>query len=256
MCTLVLAYQVHPQYPLLVAANREEFFDRPTGACQILDADVGAVGGRDLRAGGTWMGVTRDGFFAALTNQRPETAVDEKRASRGALIMELLRQGRDSRSYVQSLHAQEYNPCNLVFGTAEGVHIAYIRDENPEPELVDLTPGVHVLPNGRLNDPAFPAVARATELYQEFAEEDWSGLSLGCQRLLADRTTPAVVPDRNLPFDADVIREISRICVRTPLFGTRSATIVALQKDEVAHYLYCEGPPDQHGFDERLDLFQ
>ncbi len=256
MCTLVLAFQTHPEYPLIVAANREEFFDRPTSGCQILDADIGAVGGRDLRAGGTWMGVRRDGFFVALTNQRPEKPADGARSSRGELVMNLLRQGQGSRTYLETLDSGQYNPCNLVFGTAEAVHIAYIRDGRAQPELVDLTPGIHVLPNGRVNDLAFPSVTRATGIYQEFADREWPELSLGCQRLLADREAPKVVPDRGLPFPPDVIREISRICVRTPLFGTRSATIVALQKDAVAHYLYCDGPPDQNVFEDRLDLFQ
>ena len=88
MCLIVFAWRAHPEYPLVVAANRDEFFDRPTAAAQWWGEESQWLGGRDLRAGGTWMGISRNGRFAALTNYRDPSEKKPGAPSRGGLVSE------------------------------------------------------------------------------------------------------------------------------------------------------------------------
>ena len=91
MCTILAFHRVHPDASLVIAANRDEFYARPTAPPHLLDAERHIYGGKDLQAGGTWLGVTPDGLFVAVTNQRTLTPPDPSRHSRGELVLQALR---------------------------------------------------------------------------------------------------------------------------------------------------------------------
>ncbi len=230
MCTLVVLHRVHPEYPVVLAANRDELFARQTEGPQILVDAPRVVGGRDVVAGGTWLGLTPSGFFVAVTN-RAGAAPQPGLLSRGALVVELLRRGEteSAEAWLRAQDPARYNPFNLMYGDASGVRVAYARGEQLHTGDVPL--GVHVLPNGRLDSPRFEKTAHIQSLLAEPAP-NWDGLARQLKSALAD----------------------DLVCVRTPFYGTRSACLVALRPGGVAFYLHADGVPGVAPFEDHTWL--
>src|SRR5579884_1622418 len=149
MCVLLLFFQVHPEVPLIVAANRDEYYARPASGPEALALSPRVVGGRDLRAGGTWMGVSERGFFAGLTNLRTLGPPEPARRSRGAIVMRALAIGSvaDVESWIAAEDARAYNPFNLVFGDANALRIACAQEGDARARVTPLGPGAHVITN-------------------------------------------------------------------------------------------------------------
>ncbi len=261
MCTIVALHGVREDYPLVLATNRDEFYARATaGPTRLLD-DPSTVGGRDLRAKGTWMGVTRDGLFVGVTNQRTLRAPDPQKRSRGALVIDALklREPEAIRSLVGTLDGRDYNSFNLMFGRAGALYAAYGREEQREIEVEPVPVGVHVLPNDRLDSPDFWKVGHARAWLKDVQATPWSSLRSELQRMLADDTPaplealPDLPPDA--PFDRVTLQRLSAVCVRTPVYGTRSSTVVALTAQGVGEYWFADGPPDHTDFRDVKDLF-
>ena len=248
MCTFVLLQRVHPDYPVVIAANRDEVYARPTAAAAVLVEEPRVVGGRDRRSGGTWLGATAAGFVAGLTNQRTWRLPDPALRSRGEVVLEALRRGSVDgvEALLAGLDPRAYNPFNLVYGDAGGLRVAYARPDRERVELDAVPDGVHVLPNDRLDAPGFAKVARARAL----AARAGSPRELG--RLLGDHHRPDLAevtpPPPGSPFDRALARELDALCVHTPAYGTRSATVLALVDGAVARYLYADGPPCRTAF--------
>jgi uncharacterized protein with NRDE domain len=230
MCLIVFAWQVLPCIPLVAAANRDEFFDRPAAPAAWWQDHPQVFAGRDLRAGGSWMGVTRDGRFAAITNVR---APSEKRAdapSRGTLVADYLSGQSSPQDYIDALRedGRDYNGFNLLVGDRDSLIWYSNRGEGDERNGRPLAPGVYGISNGLLNS-AWPKVVRTKA---QFA-------SLLCQgapddayfEMLAD-TTPA--PDCRLPdtgVSLEMERLLSAVCIEAPDYGTRSSSVVRLYRD-------------------------
>lgn len=261
MCTIVVLHGVRTDYPVVIATNRDEFYARAaTGPMRLLDEPV-TVGGRDLVKGGTWMGVTRDGLFVAVTNQRTAQPADPTKRSRGELVMAALRLGerRAIAAMLGQVDGREYNAFNLMWGDAQGVAVAYAREGVRQLEIEPVPQGVHVLPNDRLDSPGFPKVERAKALLAPYVQADFETLSGALQRTLADRERPALedVPDLPRPtmLSKEMLRELLALCIRTPAYGTRSSTIVALEAGKVSKYMYADGPPDETAFVDVTGLY-
>src|SRR5262249_54480452 len=154
MCTIGVLFGVTDP-PLILAANRDELYSRPTRPPEMLAP--GIAGGVDVLSGGTWLAVRRDGRFAAVTNQRSldATLPPAGLRSRGLAVRELAA-ADDPDKYVAVLDPRSYASMNLLWGDANGVSIAYCRQATGEREIERLAPGVHVLCNDRLNAPGFP----------------------------------------------------------------------------------------------------
>jgi uncharacterized protein with NRDE domain len=120
MCLIAIAVHASPRYPIVIAANRDEFYDRPTRPLHIWDDDPNIAGGRDLRAGGSWLAVTRDGRFAAVTNIRGNDGPPNPR-SRGALVGDFVRSNVTPLVYAQSIRPNEYAGFHLLAGDRESV---------------------------------------------------------------------------------------------------------------------------------------
>ncbi len=165
MCLIVLAWRVHPSYPLVVAANRDEFHARPAAPAAFWDDRPNILAGRDLEAHGTWMGVSRAGKFAAVTNYR---GAKEPRAShsRGALVTSFLESDESPGEYVDALVRSEnlYSGFNLLVSDARELWWLSNRDGSPR----RLEPGVHGVANTLLDapevEPAKQRLARALEI--------------------------------------------------------------------------------------------
>ncbi|HTR49298.1 MAG TPA: NRDE family protein [Kofleriaceae bacterium] len=230
MCTIALLVGV-VEYPLVIAANRDEFYARETGAPRVLAPHV--VGGIDLKSGGTWLALHARGSFAAVTNQRVQTPPLQGVRSRGLVVLELA-QAADPDAYVAALEPRDYASMNLAWGDALAASIAYLRHDGTK-EVVKLPRGIHVLTNDRLGSPEFPR-ANVIEAAIAAAPRDWEHLAPALQNILGDHSEHAVPHPPPLPA-------LTATCIHTPTYGTRSATIAAFDLGRVAQYLHADGPP-------------
>jgi uncharacterized protein with NRDE domain len=243
VCTLAIDFQVSPEVPLVVAANRDEFLDRPSAAPRLLSADPWVVGGQDLNAGGTWFGVNEHGMVVGLLNRRSATKPDPEKRSRGLLCLETL-QTRSPTEALARLGREAgaaYNGFNLlVADTAE----AYVVS-NPGSELTitPLGPGLHLLTNLDLNDPTCPRIAKSHRLLREIrlprSEAGLPELLRGLRRILSDHAT-ALDPRGS---------QVDTLCVHLPGYGTRSSSIV-VRFAEAAEpfYWHSPGPPCRESY--------
>jgi uncharacterized protein with NRDE domain len=148
MCLILLAWQAHPAIPLVVAANRDEFHERAASAAQFWQDKPQILAGRDLEAMGTWMGVTRSGRFAAVTNYRGATE-PKARESRGALPVRFLEGETSPASFVREINGNSYSGFNILLGNAEELWWMSNRDSAPR----QLAPGIYGLGNLLLDSP-------------------------------------------------------------------------------------------------------
>jgi len=227
MCLILLAWQVHPDYPLVVAANRDEFFARRTAAADFWDDAPDVLAGRDLEAGGTWLGMARDGRFAALTNYRDPSRNMPDAPSRGELVSRFLAGRESPQAYLELLEssASRYNGFNLVFGDLG--EMRYFSNCGEREQA--LSPGVYGLSNHLLDTP-WPKVARGK-----------SALSVALQALpdqaplFALLEDDRIAPDEALPrtgVSLEWERLLSAAFIRSCDYGTRSATVLLRGVDD------------------------
>ena len=214
MCLIVLAYKVHPRYPLVLTANRDEFLDRPTAPAHFWADKPHVFAGRDKLAGGTWMAVARNGRFAALTNYRDVRLPMTAGPSRGMLVTHALEHG------LKGHDTGVYAGFNLLYGEVGALHY----HNNIDGRHMPLAPGIHGLSNHLLNTD-WPKVERARS-GMEAALDMKDGLREALFGLLADER-PA--PDERLPdtgLGLEQERALSPIHIRTKGYGTRCSTVI------------------------------
>ncbi len=251
MCTIVVLHRVNPDYPVIIAANRDEYYARPTASPHLISQTPHIVAGLDGQKGGTWMGANSAGIFVGLTNQRTFKTADKALRSRGEVTREALNHTEVGRidEALAALDPRQYNPFNLLYGDAERLRVAYFHEGMTRPEIADVPQGVHVLPNDRLDSERFSKVQRARDLIQPHARAPWFELQGHLQAMLADRFLPPIqsIPPapRGSMMPQRLIHRLEALCIKTPLYGTRSCAIAALAPGRVARYLATEGPPDE-----------
>ncbi len=228
MCLLLIAYQAHPRYPLVVAANRDEFFARPTAPATFWDDKPGVLAGRDLVGGGTWLGVGPDARFAALTNYRDPSRVKTDAPSRGGLVTRFLAGNSPPERYLAGLRdeADRHNGFNLVFGTADSLG-CYSNVDNRHRVI---KPGVHGLSNHLLNT-HWPKVVRGREGMAELLHLEGAELIRRLFDLLTERT---FAPSADLPdtgVGPALERGLSPLFIRLPGYGTRSSTVTLIDRE-------------------------
>ncbi|RZI42795.1 hypothetical protein EGT07_12460 [Herbaspirillum sp. HC18] len=227
MCLIVFAWQVVPGIPLMAAGNRDEFYERPSAPAAWWNDHPQVFAGRDLRSGGSWMGVTREGRFAAVTNIRDPSEKRPDARSRGELVADYLSGIASPTQYVENLalRAGEYSGFNLIVGNRE--QLVWYSNGGPDDERngKPLAPGVYGLSNGALDTP-WPKVvktkAQFSSLLCQGAPED------AYFEMLADTTQ---APDCRLPktgMNLEWERLLSAVCIESPTYGTRSSTLVRL----------------------------
>jgi uncharacterized protein with NRDE domain len=257
MCTLLILRHVHPEWPLILAANRDEVYERPTAGPQLLPgAPRLFVAGLDQVRGGTWMGVTDAGFFVGLTNQRGGDAQGPAARSRGEVVMTALRAGNMEavERYLDSMDPSGFNPFNLLYGDAHSLRVAYARPTQARVAREDVPVGIHVLPNDVLDAPGLPKVARARMLASEHARRPWPQLSVALREVMADHHLPdeALLPEPppGTAYSRERARQFQALCIHTPQYGTRSSTLLALAPGRVAQCQVSENPPCQRSFED------
>jgi uncharacterized protein with NRDE domain len=242
MCTIAMLLEVVAGAPLVVAANRDEFYARPTRSPARFDGVEGSrgepiVGGVDVLSGGTWLAVRRDGRFAAVTNQRVLVPPQTGLRSRGLAVRELAA-ADDPDAYVAAIDPTMYASMNLVWGDAGGASIAYARREGTL-DLERLPRGIHVLCNDRLGAEGFPRGDRLRAAIAA-APRTWPEVVPALQAALADHTR-VEPPPTHIPIDR--ARELTATCIHSAGYGTRSSTIFAARPGETLAYLHADGPP-------------
>ncbi len=236
MCLIVLAWKASPWTRLAVAANRDEFFARRTAPAAWWRDAPDVLAGRDLEAGGTWLGITREGRFAALTNFRDMSAPKKDGApSRGALAADFLRRRSAAADYVVAIQAGagRYHGFNLL--VSDGAELWSFSNVEGDPER--LRPGIWGLSNHLLETP-WPKVTTARRRLEAAlgAAEDAEDLEHRLLDLLADRT---VAPDGALPatgLPPEWERALSAAFVELPGYGTRASTVLVVGRDRTASF--------------------
>ncbi|MEO6773543.1 MAG: NRDE family protein [Kofleriaceae bacterium] len=255
MCTIAILIGV-TEAPVVLAANRDEIYARPTRPPERLGP--GLVGGRDVLSGGTWLALHATGRFAAVTNQRVLDQPPTGLRSRGLAVVECA-DAADQDAYVRALDPRDYASMNLVFGSGSGVTIAYLRRDDGGRELVRLGPGIHVLCNDRLGTSEFPRGDRLRVSIEAALETGtaWPALWPRLAQALGDHQRVALADTPPSPgLSREVANELTAICIHTELYGTRSASLVALEDHRVAAYRASDGPPGETAFTDRMALFE
>ena len=223
MCLIAFAWRCHPQFPLVVAANRDEYHERSTAPAAFWPDSLRILAGRDLLGGGTWLGISRGGRFAALTNLPPGR--DEWRGgpSRGLLVSGFLSGTDAARTYLTEVagRAGEYNGFCLVVN--DGAEMGYYCTGGAGPSI--LAPGIYGLGNAPLDAP-WPKVSRLKSgLAEVLSRAQWGRADL--MALLGDRTPP---PAGDSPHsgegDARPERVLAPVFIAGAHYGTRSSTVL------------------------------
>jgi uncharacterized protein with NRDE domain len=255
MCTIAFLIDVIAGAPLVIAANRDELYARPTRPPERLGN--GIAGGVDALSGGTWLAVRADGQFAAVTNQRALATPPPGLRSRGLAVKELAA-ARDPDAYVAALDPTRYASMNLAWGDARGVSIAYARQDTGAKDIVRLGRGVHVLCNDRLGAPGFPRCERLTATVDALVHGGaaWPDVQPRLVAALADHTRVplADVPPSHLA--PELARELTCACIHSDAYGTRSSTIFAAAHGRALAYLHADGPPCTTPFVDRRALLE
>jgi uncharacterized protein with NRDE domain len=227
MCLILFAYQAHPCYPLLVAANRDEYYVRPTAPMAYWQDIPELLAGRDLQAGGTWLGITRSGRFAAITNFRDPRSVLPNAPSRGHLVSDFLKSRESGRAYLERLLPQggTYNGFNLLLG--DGKELLYYSNQDGAPQT--LQPGIYGLSNHLLNTP-WPKVERGRWMLAALLEGNAVPSPDDLLGLLQDHTRAADEALPNTGVSLAWERILSPLFIESPDYGTRSSTILCVDQ--------------------------
>ena len=273
MCLILFAHQAHRRYPLILAANRDEAYARPAAPAAFWDDHPHIYGGRDLEKGGTWLGLTRCGRMAAVTNYRNRNAGRTAPLSRGALVSGFLTSDSDTETYLERVKAQggQYNGFILIAGDLEALYWL----SNRGPGVARIPPGVHGLSNHLLNTP-WPKIKRSKQAMEALllsieempdnahpssptllpGGEGRFAAQMDCHpfmqnsisageaelaaklfELLSDRSE---APDDELPDTGVGLqreRELSPIFINGDRYGTRASTVMLVDKDGDVLYI-------------------
>ena len=228
MCLCILVHQWLDSTPLIMAANREEHYNRPS--LPPTWRPEGIFAGSDQRQGGTWQGINDRGLLVALTN-RVSTLQDANRRSRGLLCQDVLQQATARTSVDWLLHhfpCEPYNPCNLLCADAEEAFAVHY--DGHQASVQNLSPGLHLLADTDVNDPMHPRIQHALTLLQDLPN-DWPTLRDMLESVMADHHEELIAP--------------ARICIHGERAGTLSSSVIALRDRSLseARFHFADGSP-------------
>jgi uncharacterized protein with NRDE domain len=226
MCLILFAYRRHPNYPLVLAANRDEFYMRPTAAMDQWPDHPNVLAGRDLEGMGTWMGITRSGRLAAVTNYRDPQNQKAGAPSRGHLVSDFLISDIPPQSYLNSIKGkgQRYNGFNLLVRDPDNLWYYSNKDASPR----RLEAGVYGVSNHLLNTP-WPKVKQGRRALEDLLGKPTEGID--CEELFGVLENQATAPDHLLPqtgvgYEWEKI--LSATFISSPTYGTRSSTLLLI----------------------------
>jgi len=239
MCTLAVYVRHLPAFPLVVAANRDEFLTRPATAPLLLTDAPRIVGGRDLLAGGTWLAISERGLVAGLLNRRTAEPPVATKRSRGLLLLETLAGGSaaDAARALAAIDPRAYNAFTLLVADADTALAAMNRPDGMH--LTPLEPGVHVLTNLDVDDPTCPKRTRSHERFAGAGDAFRADGDVGAFR----DALRAVLSDHTTALDPRLPDALGSLCVHTETFGTRCSSLLFLDERRRWQHWFADGPP-------------
>jgi uncharacterized protein with NRDE domain len=248
VCTLAIYVRRFAEFPLVLAANRDEFLARPATAPLLLGSTPRIVGGRDLLAGGTWLGLSEHGLAAGLLNRRTtEPPVDGKR-SRGLLLLETLAapSAADAARALATIDPGTYNAFTLLVADATTAVAAQNRPDGMH--LTPLEPGVHVLSNLDVNEPTCAKVSRSHERFARAGDAFERDRDVGAFR----DGLRAILSDHTIALDPRLPDALGALCVHTETFGTRCSSLAFLDARGGWRQWFADGAPCRAGYEPAL----
>lgn len=224
MCLISFAFQSHPEFPLILIGNRDEFYARPTANLhQWENTTIPVYGGRDLKEGGTWMGMNTQGSFAALTNYRDPAHMADDKPSRGILLRDFLSGDIPLEEFHRLLRSRgtAYNGFNIIYGNCEELYYY----NNIQQQLRQLYPGIYGLSNAFLDTP-WPKVLKAKDALQRNLQ-----ISNNEDQLIHAFTDISEADDAALPstgVSPEWEKKLSAMFITSPSYGTRLTTFVSI----------------------------
>lgn len=252
MCLITFHYHEHPNYPLIVVANRDEFYERPTAQAHFWEDNPAILAGRDLSRLGTWLGITKTGRFAALTNYREPGEESINKKSRGDIIRNFLAADGTTTEFMEMLEKvkDQYAGFNLIAGRlGELVYFSNRHDG-----IIEMPAGTHGLSNHLLNTP-WPKVVKGKTRLRKYVVQQEELETDSLFEVLSDETP---VPDEELPdtgIGLDLERQLSSQFIKLPHYGTRSSTVLLIDSNQSVTFVertYVKG----NQIDERKFQFQ
>jgi uncharacterized protein with NRDE domain len=227
MCLIVFAKNVHPKFKLIFAANRDEFYNRPSEQAEFWPEHADLLAGKDLQAGGTWLGITKQGRFAAITNYRDLNNLKTHAPSRGKLTLDFLLSNISPEEYYAELQPKlnDYNGFNLLLGTID--ELFYFS--NMTDGLQKIESGIHGISNAILNTP-WPKVEKGKQQLQKLLQQDEIHAFEVIDIL--KNSTPA--KDEDLPdtgVGLELERILSPIFIKSEKYGTRCSSVLMIDID-------------------------
>jgi len=227
MCLIFFSINQHPTYKLILAANRDEFYNRKTEAAHYWNDYPDILGGRDLEANGTWMGMTKKGRISFVTNYRDPANINPNAPSRGQLVSDYLENSVDPETYMKGIekHAAAYNGFNLVVGNADSLW--YLS--NYKEGIQKITSGFYGLSNHLLETP-WPKVKLGKQLLEPVLNQSHIN-SNDLLNILQDSTRAAddKLPSTGIGLERE--RALSSMFIKTDGYGTRCSTVVLIDYD-------------------------
>lgn len=252
MCIVNFHFQNHSKYKLIVVANRDEFYERPTKPAHYWEDEPYILAGRDLQQMGTWLGISKEGRFAAITNYRDPSLPETGRYSRGEIIRNFLTKDIEPESFVKKLKKdrENYGGYNVILGDVNALyHYNNILDESK-----DFNAGTHSLSNHSLDTP-WPKVLKAKTKLNEYVQTNQENVNIDTLfNLVADRS---MAKDEELPHTGvglQMERVLSPIFVKIPNYGTRSSTVVLVDKQNHVTFVERTFQEGEFQFDKKYEF--
>ncbi len=244
MCLLLIAYDIHPRYQLVLAANRDEFYERPTAPLGFWEDNPQILAGRDLRRGGTWLGIAHDGRLAAITNYRDPKTTRKNVPSRGLLVKEFLFRKQDAESYIEHIKevGKKYNGFSILLGDKNGIWFYSNRGN----AIQRLSPGIHGVSNHLLNTP-WPKVKKGKSALGAIVARQEEIDPEEILNVLSDKSYP---PDGDLPetgIGLEKERMHSPLFVTSEDYGTRSSSVILMERSGKTIFLERRFLPEGFG---------
>nr|NJM01570.1 NRDE family protein [Desulfobacula sp.] len=231
MCLILFGYKMSKDFPLVLVANRDEFYQRPTAAMHFWEDPPNILAGKDLDQSGTWFGIGRNGTFAALTNYRNPAALKPNAPSRGEIIPDFLGSEQSPERFIRDFtpKANAYNGFNLILGSPDRL----FWFTNLTGKMEEIPPGIHGISNRFLNTP-WPKVESGKKALEKILQDSAAPAPDQLFSLLKDRTLP---PDDSLPdtgIGLEWERVLSPLFIESPDYGTRSSLAMLVdQKNNI-----------------------
>ncbi|MGB0931068.1 MAG: NRDE family protein [Chitinophagales bacterium] len=233
MCLIIFAYKVHPKYPLIITANRDEFYERPTAKAHWWESKPNLLAGKDLKGGGTWLGVSKSGRFAALTNYRSLEHIKPNAPTRGSLVADFLvdENAPSAMEYVETIENDEaFNGYNLLLYEKNTL----VWHSNVSRESRELEAGIYGVSNALLDTP-WAKVERGKFFLKELLSEDSVDFDIEkAFNFLQDTVRPNddKLPDTGVGIELE--RLLGTLFIQSQKYGTRCSTVVLVdEKDTV-----------------------